>query len=159
MPGTLRACPSCSSHSPMSHHAGQLPASQPIIHSRQSTGNHGDGMSFRTLPSCNCVWSPSPLPVPLTPVTSSSSYSSSSEVKARNSEVWRVPGNGFSSCAAPTFSRIQGISNGGRNGFPECVGTELCTRTIPNTRVKMRGTEVRSSCGSEVHRMRGTELF
>ena len=92
-------------------------------------------------------------------VTSSSSYSSSLEVKAGNSEVRRVPGNGFSSCAAPTFSRVQGISNGGRNGFPECVGMEICTGTIPNTRVKMRGTEVRSSCGSEVRRMRGTELF
>ena len=91
-------------------------------------------------------------------VTSSSSYSISSEVKARNSEVWRVPGNGFSSCAAPTFSRVQGISNGGRNGFPECVGTDICTGTIPNTRVKMRGTEVQSSCGSEVRRLRGIEL-
>ena len=49
-------------------------------------------------------------------VTSSSSYSKSPEIKARSSEVRRVPGNGFSSCAAPTFSRIQGISNGGRNG-------------------------------------------
>ena len=49
-------------------------------------------------------------------VTSSSSYSSSSEVKAGNLEVQRVPGNGFSSCAAPPFSRVQGISNGGRNG-------------------------------------------
>ena len=57
-------------------------------------------------------------------VTSSSSYSSSSEVKSRNSEVQKVPGNGFSSCAAPTSSRIQGISNGGQNGFPECAGTE-----------------------------------
>ena len=49
-------------------------------------------------------------------VTSSSSYSSSSEVKAGNSEVQRVPGNDFSLCTAPTFSRIQGISNGGQNG-------------------------------------------
>ena len=91
-------------------------------------------------------------------VTSSSSYSSSSEVKAGNSEVRRVPGNGFSSCAAPTFSCIQGISNGGWNGFPECVGTEICTGTIPNTRVRTRGTEVQSSSGSEVRRMRGIEL-
>ena len=91
-------------------------------------------------------------------VMSSSSYSSSSEVKAGNSEVWRVPGNGFSSCAAPTFSHVQGISNRGQNGFPDCVGTEICTRTIPNTRVRARGTEVRSSCGSEVRRMRGIEL-
>ena len=89
---------------------------------------------------------------------SSSSYSSSSEVKAGNSEVRRVPGNGFSLCAAPTFSRVQGISNRGRNGFPECVGMEICTGTIPNTRVRTRGTEVRSSCGLEVHRMRGIAL-
>ena len=91
-------------------------------------------------------------------VTSSSSYSSSSEVKARNSEVQRVPGNGFSSCAVPTFSRVQGISNGGQNGFPERVRTEICTGTIPNTRVRTRGTEVWSSCGSEVCRMRRIEL-
>ena len=58
------------------------------------------------------------------PVTSSSSYSKSPEIKARSSEVRRVPGNGFSSCAAPTFSRVQGISDGGRNGFPEYAGTE-----------------------------------
>ena len=57
-------------------------------------------------------------------VTSSSSYSKSLEIKAGNSEVRRVPGNGFSSCAAPTFSRVQGISNGGRNRFPECAGME-----------------------------------
>ena len=91
-------------------------------------------------------------------VMSSSSYSSSSEIKAGNSEVRRVPGNGFSSCAAPTFSRVQGISNGGRNGFPECVRMEICTGTILNTRVSMGGTEVRSSCGSEVRRMHGIEL-
>ena len=48
-------------------------------------------------------------------VMSSSGYSSSLEVKAGNSEVWRFPGIGFSSCAAPTFSRVQGISNGGTN--------------------------------------------
>ena len=91
-------------------------------------------------------------------VTSSSSYSSSSEVKARNSEVRRVPGNGFSSCAAPTFSHVQGISNRGQNRFPDCVGTEICTGTIPNTRVSMRGTEVWSSCGLEVRRICGIEL-
>ena len=83
-------------------------------------------------------------------VTSSSSYLHSLEVKAGSSEVQRFPGTGFSSCAAPTFSCVQGISNGGRNGFPECVRTEICTATIPNTRVRMRGMEVRSSCGSEV---------
>ena len=43
-------------------------------------------------------------------VMSSSSYSNSSEVKAGNSEVRRFPGIGFSSCAVPTFSHIQGIS-------------------------------------------------
>ena len=46
-------------------------------------------------------------------VTSSSSYSNSLEIKVRNLEVWRFPGNGFSSCAAPTFSHVQGISYGG----------------------------------------------
>ena len=91
-------------------------------------------------------------------VMSSSSYSSSSEVRAGNLEVRRVPGNGFSLCAAPTFSRVQGILNRGRNGFPECVGMEICTGTIPNTRVRTRGTEVRSSCGLEVCRMHGIEL-
>ena len=91
-------------------------------------------------------------------VTSSSSYSSSSEVKTGNSEVRRVPGIGFSSCAAPTFSRVQGILNGGRNGFPECVGMEICTGMVLSTSTKMRGMEVRSSCGSEVHRMHRIEL-
>ena len=46
-------------------------------------------------------------------VTSSSSYLNSLEVKAGNLEVWRFPGIGFSSCAAPTFSRVQGILYGG----------------------------------------------
>ena len=46
-------------------------------------------------------------------VTSSSIYSNSLEVKARSVEVRRFPGIGFSSCAAPTFGCIQGISNGG----------------------------------------------
>ena len=46
-------------------------------------------------------------------VTSSSGYSNSSEIKVGNSEVQRFPGIGFSSCAAPTFSRVQGISYGG----------------------------------------------
>ena len=48
-------------------------------------------------------------------VMSSSGYSSSLEVKAGSSEVRRFAGIGFSSCAAPTFSRIQGILNGGTN--------------------------------------------
>ena len=85
-------------------------------------------------------------------------YTSSSEVKARNSEVRRVPGNGFSSCAAPTFSRIQGISYGGWNGFPECVGMEICTGTSPNTIEKRRGTEVQSSRDLEERGLHGTEL-
>ena len=46
-------------------------------------------------------------------VTSSSGYSNSSEIKVGNLEVWRFPGIGFSSCAAPTFSCVQGISSGG----------------------------------------------
>ena len=73
-------------------------------------------------------------------VTSSSSYSKSLEIKAGNSEVRRVPGNGFSSCTAPTFSRVQGISNGGRNRFPECAGTE----SVPERfRVRVRRREKR----------------
>ena len=59
-------------------------------------------------------------------VTSSSGYLNSSEVKAGNSEVQRFPGIGFSSCAAPTFSHVQGISSGGyKLGFwngPEWSG-------------------------------------
>ena len=43
-------------------------------------------------------------------VTSSSGSSNSSEIKVGKLEVRRFPGIGFSSCAAPTFSRIQGIS-------------------------------------------------
>ena len=58
-------------------------------------------------------------------VTSSSSYSNSLEVKARSLEVWRFPGIGFSSCTAPTFSRVQGISNGGH---------ELSFRNVPEQR-------------------------
>ena len=73
-------------------------------------------------------------------VTSSSSYSKSSGIKAGNSEVRRVPGNGFSSCAAPTFSCVQGILNGGRNRFPECTGTE----SVPERfRVRVRRREKR----------------
>ena len=73
-------------------------------------------------------------------VMSSSSYSKSPEIKAKNLEVQRVPGNGFSSCAAPTFSRIQGISNGGRNRFPEYTGTE----SVPEQfRVQVRRREKR----------------
>ena len=73
-------------------------------------------------------------------VTSSSSYLKSSEIKAGNSEVRRVPGNGFSSCAVPTFSRVQGISNGGRNRFPEFAGME----SVPEQfRVQVRRREKR----------------
>ena len=86
-------------------------------------------------------------------VTSSSSYSSSLEVKAGNSEVWRVPGNGFSSCAAPTFSCIQGISNRGTNEFPECTRMEMCTGMTPSTNMKMREVEIRSTYSSEVRGM------
>ena len=55
-------------------------------------------------------------------VTSSSGYSNSSEVKARNSEVRRFPGIGFSSCAVPTFSHVQGILSGGyESGFQNAL--------------------------------------
>ena len=43
-------------------------------------------------------------------VTSSSSYSNSLEVKTGSLEVRRFPGIGFSLCAVPTFSHVQGIS-------------------------------------------------
>ena len=46
-----------------------------------------------------------------TSVTGSSNYSSSSEVKVGSLEMRRVPGIGFSSCAVPTCSHVQGILN------------------------------------------------
>ena len=83
-------------------------------------------------------------------VMSSSSYSNSSEVKARSLEVWRFPGIGFSSCAAPTFSRIQGISNGGYElSFWNAPEWKKCTRTILSTSAKTRVTEVYGMC--EMH--------
>ena len=83
-------------------------------------------------------------------VTSSSSYSSSSEVKSGSSEVRRVPGNGFSSCTAPTFSRVQGISNGGRKRVSRMRRNGMCTGTIPSMSTKMREAEIQSTYSSEV---------
>ena len=60
---------------------------------------------------------------------SSSSYSNSLEVKARSLEVQRFPGIGFSSCAASTYSHVQGILNGGyESEFLECAGMEKVYR-------------------------------
>ena len=75
------------------------------------------------------------------------------------SEVWRFPGNGFSLCAVPTFSRVQGISNGGyESGFWNMPEQRMCTGTIPSTSVKMREVEVQSLYSSEVRGMREIEL-
>ena len=96
---------------------------------------------------------------PAIPVTSSSSYSSSSEVKVRSLEVWRFPGIGFSSCAALTFSCVQGILNGGYElGFRNTPEWRKCTGTILSMSVKMREAEVQSLYGSEVRGMRKIEL-
>ena len=81
-------------------------------------------------------------------VTSSSSYSSASEVKVGSLEVRRFPGIGFSSCAAPTFSHIQGISNGGYElSFQNALEWRKCTRTIPSMSAKVRVMEVCGMCG------------
>ena len=67
-------------------------------------------------------------------VTSSSSYSNSLEVKAGMSEVQRFPGIGASLCAAPTFSRVQGISNRGYElSFWNVLEQRMCTRMILST--------------------------
>ena len=79
-------------------------------------------------------------------VTSSSSYSNSSEVKAKMSEVQRFPGIGFSSCTVPTFSCVQGISNGGyKSSFWNVLEQRMCTRMVLSTSGKTRGAEVKSS--------------
>ena len=87
-------------------------------------------------------------------VTSSSSYSNSSEIKAGSSEVWRFPGIGFSSCTAPTFGRVQGISNRGMDRVSGMRWNGMCTGTIPSTSTKTREVEIRSTYSSEVRRMR-----
>ena len=92
-------------------------------------------------------------------ITSSSGYSKSSEVKAGMSEVQRFPGIGFSSCAAPTFSRVQGILNGGHeSSFWNAPKWRMCTGTNPSMSTKMREAEVWSSYSSEVCRMCEIEL-
>ena len=87
-------------------------------------------------------------------VTSNSSYSKSSEIKAGSSEVWRFPGIGFSSCAAPTFGCIQGISNRGTNRVSGMCWNGMCTGTILSMSTKTREAEVRSTYSSEVRGMR-----
>ena len=75
------------------------------------------------------------------------------------SEVQRFPGNGFSSCTAPTFSCIQGILNGGyESSFHNALEQRMCTGTIPSTSMKMREAEVQSSYSLEVRRMCELEL-
>ena len=65
--------------------------------------------------------------------------------KARSLEVQRFPGIGFSSCAAPTFSHVQGISNGGyESGFWNALEWRKCTRSILSTSAKVRVMEVQS---------------
>ena len=76
---------------------------------------------------------------------SSASYSSSSEVKVGSSEVRRFSGIGFSLCTAPTFSHIQGISNGGyKLSFQNTLEWRKCTGTIPSTSAKVRVMEVQN---------------
>ena len=86
-------------------------------------------------------------------VTSSSSYSKSSEIKAGSSEVRGFPGIGFSSCTAPTFGRVQGISNGGTNRVSGMCQNGMCTGTIPSMSTKTREAEVRSTYSLEVRGM------
>ena len=92
-------------------------------------------------------------------VTSSSSYLNSSEVKAGMLEVWRFPGIGFSLCTVPTFSHVQGISNGGyESSFRNVLEWRMCTGMITSTSVKLRETEVQSLYGLEVRGMCEIEL-
>ena len=78
-------------------------------------------------------------------VMSSTSYSSSSEVNIGSSEVRRFPGIGFSLCAVPAFSRIQGILNGGYElSFWNTPEWRKRTGTIPSTSAMVSMTEVQS---------------
>ena len=89
---------------------------------------------------------------------SSTSYLSSSEVKVRSSEVWRFPGIGFSSCAASTFSCIQGILNGAYElSFQNALEWWKCTGTILSTSAKSREMEVQSR-RVQRYTMHGIEL-
>ena len=76
-------------------------------------------------------------------VTSSSSYLNSLEVKAGMLGVQRFPGIGFSLCAVPTFSRIQGISNGGyKSSFQNVPEWRMRTGMILGMSTKTREAEV-----------------
>ena len=75
------------------------------------------------------------------------------------SEVPRFPGIGFSLCAAPTFSRVQGILNRGYElSFRNALEQGKCTGMIPSMSAKMREVGVQSWYGSEVHGMCEIEL-
>ena len=74
-------------------------------------------------------------------------------------EVWRFPGIGFSSCTAPTFSCVQGISNRGYElSFQNALEWRMCTEMILSTSAKSRETEVQSLYSLEVRGMREIEL-
>ena len=71
----------------------------------------------------------------------------------------RFPGIGFSLCAAPTFSNVQGISNGGYElGFQNAPEWRMCTGMIPSMNMKSKEMEVQSLNSSEVCGMREIEL-
>ena len=75
------------------------------------------------------------------------------------SGVWRFPGIGFSLCAAPTFSHVQGILDGGyESSFQNALEQRMCTRMIQSTSTKSRETEVQSLYSLEVHGMHEIEL-
>ena len=74
-------------------------------------------------------------------------------------EEQRFPGIGFSSCTAPTFSCIQGISNGGyKLSFRNALEWRMHTGMILSMSAKSRESEVQSSYSSEVRGMHGIEL-
>ena len=73
--------------------------------------------------------------------------------------VRRFPGIGFSSCAAPTFSHIQGISNGGyKLSFQNVPEWRMHTGMITSMSVKSRETEVQSLYSLEARGMCRIEL-
>ena len=60
-------------------------------------------------------------------------------------EVQRFPGIGFSSCAVPTFDRIQGILNGGyKLSFWNVLDWREHTGTTSSMSMKVREMEVQS---------------
>ena len=83
-------------------------------------------------------------------VTSSASYLIFGSWKAargkyRSTEVWKVPGIGFSSCTAPTFNHVQGISNGGyKLSFRRVPEWKKHTGMILSMSARVREMEVQS---------------